>query len=1016
MTCYGYINPWAYTDDRCGNCKNSPAGHGWRGHINWPTESHDIHPDRGFRKGHPAIDIDTAIGSPVYAAETGVVIWAGYSYYGYGNLIILDHGGGYQTLYAHLEDVEIACNTSVTRGQHIGNVGVTGNSSFPHLHFEVRENGLSCNPLIWLEGTPDNGGNGGPTMLYEDFESEEWTHNCKVFPVGADPYSTEVGSIFVPKDWTFWFKHDPGTYDQPEGRYCWASADPARVHTGNGAYMFFSFYRKHLAGLMRQVSVTPGTYVKLTAWAHGWSNHLLEGHEDCYDNPKCSCGVGDEPTFILDGEAPPLNGNSWNDGIQNMLFIVGIDPTGGTDPFADTVEWGHAAYIYNVYHEIPEVIVKAQSSVVTIFLCNSTMWAYKHNDTYWDTIKLEEVEEVEECKGTPRIQYARTYLLMHPEADETWVKMVAEVAWDARRYTIGGSADDAGIGDLDHKRAIIIRPEDWPGGEDGIREFFEEYYPGTDLVMMPGNMASVRSQLEVLVENDNYPFEPSPPDDLLLCQCDPEWRNDSLGGSSCSSTLCQLGCFVSNLAMVQRYYHIKLDATPRTANEALKAVNGFSGCDTLWSALPAALGLQITGKTGAHEALDAGYCCMAEVQPASLQHFVLITKREGTRYWMYDPWKCKVGWLDETYAGVESWRIIKPAEEQYDQLNLVDPHLQTVETGILAANQASKWPSLVQKLLSLYFTKTYEWKQAKVRAETFKYVRDAKPNYVKVFSFEDVYGVMRAYPDALIGVRHCTNDYNDIFIEDTALGAKRWVDIVRDALYRTCDHVAQEFPNMKKPYFYFEGPNELYPSLNAEKVRRAANLDRDIVLEVERTELPIKVIGYCAGVGNPHESEHELLLPLAREIQRTGGAMGLHLYWWGNQNVSGLESWWPYHAGRYQRVDEFFVQNGIHVDWLCGEAGVVQSENGYQLNPGSGWKDIYTWDRYLQEILTVNEWDNLWNSTHGGRFKGRAYFTTCAEFCNWLSFRLLEAQWKAIAAALKGTLIWHLPMKFYKNV
>jgi len=133
-----------------GYCPSPPSGWGWSGSLSWPTDSHDVHPRRGFRKGHPAIDILAPLGSSVHAAETGVVIWAGYNTWGYGNLVVLDHGGGRLTLYGHLDDVSAECGQTVRRGEVIGTVGQTGQSNFPHLHFEVSRNGYNFDPLNWL--------------------------------------------------------------------------------------------------------------------------------------------------------------------------------------------------------------------------------------------------------------------------------------------------------------------------------------------------------------------------------------------------------------------------------------------------------------------------------------------------------------------------------------------------------------------------------------------------------------------------------------------------------------------------------------------------------------------------------------------------------------------------------------------------------------------------------------------------------------------------------------------------
>jgi murein DD-endopeptidase MepM/ murein hydrolase activator NlpD len=87
----------------------------------------------------------------VYAADSGVVTMAqgGYNY-GYGNVIQIDHGNGYSTLYAHLSQINVSVCQSVYAGQLIGLAGSTGNSTGAHLHFEVRENGGFINPWYVL--------------------------------------------------------------------------------------------------------------------------------------------------------------------------------------------------------------------------------------------------------------------------------------------------------------------------------------------------------------------------------------------------------------------------------------------------------------------------------------------------------------------------------------------------------------------------------------------------------------------------------------------------------------------------------------------------------------------------------------------------------------------------------------------------------------------------------------------------------------------------------------------------
>jgi len=100
-----------------------------------------------FHPGHSAIDVGAFTGTPVTAADRGVVIRAGWSDAGYGNFVVIDHKIDYLTLYAHLNDILVSEGQVVAQGQLIGHVGSTGNSTGPHLHFEIRDFGQRVDPL-----------------------------------------------------------------------------------------------------------------------------------------------------------------------------------------------------------------------------------------------------------------------------------------------------------------------------------------------------------------------------------------------------------------------------------------------------------------------------------------------------------------------------------------------------------------------------------------------------------------------------------------------------------------------------------------------------------------------------------------------------------------------------------------------------------------------------------------------------------------------------------------------------
>jgi len=115
----------------------------------WPTIGHTLS-GNDYWAGHLAIDINLVSGEPIFASDSGVVVFAGWASGGYGNVLIVDHGTGYQTLYAHLSAVISGCGRSVVQGQTIGLGGNTGNSTGPHLHFEVRYLGGFVNPWFVL--------------------------------------------------------------------------------------------------------------------------------------------------------------------------------------------------------------------------------------------------------------------------------------------------------------------------------------------------------------------------------------------------------------------------------------------------------------------------------------------------------------------------------------------------------------------------------------------------------------------------------------------------------------------------------------------------------------------------------------------------------------------------------------------------------------------------------------------------------------------------------------------------
>jgi murein DD-endopeptidase MepM/ murein hydrolase activator NlpD len=130
-----------------GACDAVSGGAVGYGTFIWPANKHYLSGfDYSPNANHWGIDIAGNDGEGVYATDAGVIVYAGWNNYGYGNMILIDHGGGFQSLYAHLSGLNVGCGQSVGQGDVIGAIGSTGRSSGSHLHFEIMTSSYKINP------------------------------------------------------------------------------------------------------------------------------------------------------------------------------------------------------------------------------------------------------------------------------------------------------------------------------------------------------------------------------------------------------------------------------------------------------------------------------------------------------------------------------------------------------------------------------------------------------------------------------------------------------------------------------------------------------------------------------------------------------------------------------------------------------------------------------------------------------------------------------------------------------
>jgi len=134
-----------------GACESIPQGAIGAGAFIWPTNNHFLSGyDYTPETNHFGIDIDGDTGDPIYASDSGVVVYSGWNNWGYGNVVVINHGNGWQTLYAHNDSIYVGCGQSIIQGSIIATVGETGNASGSHLHYEMMYNGAKVNPWNYL--------------------------------------------------------------------------------------------------------------------------------------------------------------------------------------------------------------------------------------------------------------------------------------------------------------------------------------------------------------------------------------------------------------------------------------------------------------------------------------------------------------------------------------------------------------------------------------------------------------------------------------------------------------------------------------------------------------------------------------------------------------------------------------------------------------------------------------------------------------------------------------------------
>ena len=691
--------------------------------------------------------------------------------------------------------------------------------------------------------------------------------------------------------------------------------------------------------------------------------------------------TGLEPGLLYRFVAPVhLDVYSWDDGkmwpdigsyaAEARAGISGPHEGWGAVDWADWQAPEYGTLEYGAYREVVLEFVADDSGEARLWVMCKAKWSNLSNNFFFDKFELIQIGDPDPLpsdRGQPRIQYERTYVLLPQDADAAeWMAVTERHLQDGR--TFGSSADDAGIGDLDIRRVICVRPEAWSkdGNPDDLRDFFREYYP----------------EVEVEVEGQTLPF-------VLQGQRDARWRGLPFG-EGCV-TIGQSGCYITCLAMAQRFYDLDESATPLTVDQTL-GVDGYSydkdaGCKCLaeWEDIRAKLGLDISAHSEADDWLDAGKCAMAEVRLSGHQHFVLAIAKDNDRYLCLDPWYNVERWVDEVYPTIVSWRLLEPMDDP--EPPPPPPPPQRATRGHFGPHIQSMGGS-------------------SLRAALLGYIGRVKPPVVKVFGAGDVFAIKEASPDTAVVFRRWLNAHDQEQLRDSPnkhRAAREYMALFSDVFDDIVPRLMVNYPD-QSPVLYVESINEEYACNSANNVDTAA-FDIAFIEEVAALGLPVRTSVFTAAQGTPEITgpDLDIALSVARVAEQHGALMGYHNYWGANIALPPgelLAAGWSWSPGRWELFDEYFVQHDVHVTWFGGESGACTSDNGWNLDPGGGWRasgchDGDVW-RLKTEIMLYEDKAVAWNAENDDRFLGSVGFTDGSD---WDTF-LYGGAWYAIGDAM----------------
>jgi murein DD-endopeptidase MepM/ murein hydrolase activator NlpD len=655
-------------------------------------------------------------------------------------------------------------------------------------------------------------------------------------------------------------------------------SDPL-VLNGSRVYKIFSNYNPFGVQLKQTLTLSPGAKYKVT-----WNVRV-------HSNP------------VPGGDASP-GAAVWRIGLNNTFSSWRTFAYGLTD----------RAWV----KESVEIIVPANGLVTVIGEFESRSEA--GIDFFIDDIQEEYIET---NLGNPREDYPRTYVLL-PGKDKLtnteFNNVLAEYPIYDNQFTVGFSADDAGIGNLSNKKVLVVSIHDNDWNKVELLDFFNKYYPGTIV--------------EFIQNQKKVSFPVASPREWYCAQY-----------FSVTHPGIDINLDKSPWGDVEQGYPIYavLDGTVHYVTDAWSGVgmgvikHTLEGIDYWVQYAHVNFTVKVGDKVTGGQVIGH----IANYSGGDHLHFAVSTK-EFTREYT----------ANKYFIDPVPWLKIFLEPEVVD--NMLAQGSAVKPTNILRSNNLIGLHSGYQKP---------GWDN---------YFVESKATLQKVFSAGFAVTAKKLAPEALVVYRKHVDPGIKTPVKDHA---KEYAQLYYTDIELTARDLKISMPEILKYIDVIESLNEEIPTFNQPQIEKAVEFDcyfMEAVNELFGKEVSAGVL--TAAVGNPHESEVKYLLPAVKHSITYNAFIAPHNYWLADANKSYLVDKWLYHAGRFTAWDNEFVKNGYYSNYYFGESGICFTPDGVNFNPAGGWKLCGSFEKYIQDLLTLNTLLLEWNKTHNNRVFGACIF------------------------------------------